>query len=148
MHFFPGDAAFRCTKLVEPLCKGLGYDETVVSESNQKRYSASLKYHIGNHTANKCGEMRRQIVCAEHMPACKDKKLHFLCRKKCTQFFDTCDSPFFYGKDMCIEFPDVNTTSDLCYQKHWPRYENWPTPPTTLPPTTDKGKFQCIVKFI
>ena len=138
-HLFLTEYKHPCSELVISACQGIpGFTHTVVSEDLQRKYGKFIEKIIGNFSADpKCGEMRKQIVCAENMPACLNGTAGFLCRKRCENFFNQCKSPFFYGRDMCMEFPDKDNYTDdspICKQTHWPRYGNWPSPePTTIP---------------
>ena len=140
--------AHNCSDIVVPACKGIpGYTKTVVSEEVQRRYSDWIKRKINyNPTRDNCSKPRQEIICAENLPACVDSTAAFLCRDNCYKFFNTCTSPFFYGKDMCMEFPkrgDTPKDSVICKQNHWPRTENWKL---TEKPT--KGKSGLILSHL
>lgn len=125
---------------MEPLCQGLGYNETFTPENMQGMYTDAVKEYIGDYKNDKCGELRRKFVCTELFLPCKDSKGQFLCRDKCNKFFDTCSSsPFPYDKSMCIDFPDGNSSSGICPQTHWPRSGHWPAPPPAAPTTEAAG---------
>ena len=133
--FPPGDTpALKCSNVVVPLCQGLGYDKTFVPEAKQREKVKWMETVIGNYTADgRCGEMRRQFVCTDYIQPCKDSKLQRLCRHKCNKFFDTCNFTM-YGiltKSICMEFPEGDMTTDLCWETNWPKYENWPKPLAT-----------------
>lgn len=119
----------NCSDIVVPACKGIpGYTQTVVSEAIQLRYQRYIDGTIGQRTNGTCYEKRKEIVCAENLPGCIDGSAAFLCRDTCEKFFNTCKSPFFYEKDMCMEFPSRESTpksASVCKQTHWPRAENW-----------------------
>lgn len=119
----------NCSDIVVPACKGIpGYTQTVVSEAIQRRYQRYIDGTIGLRTNGTCYEKRKEIVCAENLPGCIDGSAAFLCRDTCEKFFNTCKSPFFYEKDMCMEFPSRESTpksASVCKQTHWPRAENW-----------------------
>ena len=119
----------NCSDIVVPACQGIpGYTKTVVSEAIQRRYQNHIVNTIGQGTNSTCQEKRKEIVCAENLPGCIDGSAAFLCRDTCEKFFNTCKSPFFYGIDMCMEFPSRETTpksASICKQTHWPRAENW-----------------------
>jgi len=122
--------AHNCSDIVIPACKGIvGYTKTVVSKEVQKKYQAWIERKIDfDPSKDNCSKPRQEIICAENLPACVDSTAAFLCRDNCYKFFNTCTSPFFYGKDMCMEFPkrgDTPKDSVVCKQTHWPRTENW-----------------------
>lgn len=122
--------AHNCSDIVVPACQGIpGYTKTVVSEEVQRKYSDWIRRKINyNPLRHNCSKPRKEIICAENLPACVDSTAAFLCRDNCYKFFNACTSPFFYGKDMCIEFPkrgDTPKDSVICKQNHWPRTENW-----------------------
>ena len=122
--------AHKCSDIVVDACKGIpGYTKTVVSEELQRKYSGWIKNKINyDSVKDNCSQPRKEIICAENLPACVDSTAAFLCRDNCLKFFNTCTSPFFYGKDMCMEFPkggDTPKDSAICKQNHWPRTENW-----------------------
>ncbi|KAL9963459.1 hypothetical protein ACROYT_G026970 [Oculina patagonica] len=131
----------QCSDIVVPACKGIkGYTKTVVSEVVQRKYSSWMESKIKLNASDTCSQPRKEIMCAENLPACVDGTAAFLCRDSCYKFFNTCDTPFFYHNDMCMEFPTrEDTPKDLviCKQTHWPRAENWKLPehPATTGPT-------------
>lgn len=141
----------NCSDLVVPSCQGIsGYTKTVVSKDVQLKYSDWIRRKIDYDSKDNCSKPRKEIVCAENLPACVDNTAAFLCRDSCFTFFNTCTSPFFYGKDMCMEFPergaDTPKDSVICKQSHWPRSENWqlsekPTSKTgpTMPSSVKSG---------
>lgn len=130
----------NCSNIVIEDCKNIpGFTKTVVSENVQRRFANYMKSKINWNASDTCSPLRKEIVCAENLPACIDGAAGFLCRDKCLNFFNNCKSPFFYGKDMCIEFPKrENTPSELsiCKQTHWPRSENWFPETSTTPATS------------
>ena len=119
----------NCSDIVIPACQGIpGYTKTVVSEEMQRKYSGWMARRINYRPNDTCSELRKEIMCAENVPACIDNTAGFLCRENCYKFFNKCATPFFYSIDMCMEFPKrVNTSKELviCKQTHWPRAENW-----------------------
>lgn len=71
------------------------------------------------------------------------RSLHYNCREECESIYNTnnCSKHFWYGADMCIEFPKGHTALGYCKQNEWPRSANWPAfkPPLTVPPTGKKA---------
>lgn len=130
-HFTDSGKKYKhnCSNIVIPACQGIpGYTQTVVSEAIQRRYQHHIINTIGKDTNSTCHKKRKEIVCAENLPGCINGSAAFLCRDTCDKFFNACKSPFFYEKDMCMEFPSRETTSksaSVCKQTHWPRAENW-----------------------
>lgn len=120
----------NCSDIVIDECKGIpGYTKTVVSPETQRTYQNYLKRTIKYNASDTCSPLRKEIVCAENLPACFEGRVGFLCRNNCLSFFDKCKTPFFYGRDMCMEFPkrerDAPNDLSICKQMHWPRSENW-----------------------
>ncbi|KAK2573281.1 hypothetical protein P5673_000920 [Acropora cervicornis] len=110
-----------------------GFTKTVVSPHMQQRYQNFINSSINYNASDpQCSRLRKEIVCAENMPACHNGSAWFLCRENCLNFFETCQSPFFYGKNMCMEFPKREGSAPgkfpICKQTHWPRSENWQIP--------------------
>jgi len=135
----------NCSDIVIPACQGItGYKKTVVSEKIQRRFSNYVTSKINYNDSEPCSPLRKEIVCAENLPACVDGLSGFLCRDNCLNFFNKCRSPFFYKEDMCMEFPKREGTPKenvICKQTHWPRSENWQLPEnpgTSAPPTTQE----------
>ena len=145
-HFISTAYKHNCSDIVIDDCRGIpGYTKTVVSEKTQSRYQNYIKSKIKHdHEGDNCSSLRKEIVCAENLPACIDGTTAFLCRDNCLSFFDKCLSPFFYGSDMCMEFPRREVTgkeSPICKQTHWPRSENWQLPEITNTPTPTPGTY-------
>lgn len=139
----------NCSDLVVPSCQGIpGYTKTVVSKDVQLKYSDWIRRKIDYDSKDNCSKPRKEIVCAENLPACVDNTAAFLCRDSCLKFFNTCTSPFFYGKDMCMEFPergaDTPKDSVICKQSHWPRSENWQL---SEKPTSKTGKTRLLSRL-
>lgn len=136
----------KCYPLVVPICQNIGYQYTVLNTEKQKAYIgyANRKLSVlpkDNSTVD-CPLDRKRFFCTENFPACIDKTIAFYCRQKCEDFFNrNCSSPFFYNRDMCMEFPIGESSVDICKQTHWPRAQNWPavkrmsTMQTTANPT-------------
>ena len=141
MFRFFSEYTHNCSDIVVQACQGIpGYTKTVASEAIQNIHSRYIEQQIKYNKSDSCSEKRKEIVCAENLPACVDGAAGFLCRDSCEQFFNTCKSPFFYSSDMCIEFPrrgDTPKDKVICKQTHWPRAENWRLPenPVTTPPS-------------
>ena len=144
IYFISLEYKHNCSDVVIPECQRIpGYTKTVVSPSLQRRYAAYIRSKIRYNASDTCSQGRKEIVCAENLPACMDGTVGFLCRDECLRFFNRCKSPFFYGRDMCMEFPEKEDSHNyvVCKQTHWPRSENWPlteTPSAT--PTAISGE--------
>ena len=160
IYFISLEYKHNCSDVVIPECQRIpGYTKTVVSPSLQRRYAAYIRSKIRYNESDTCSQGRKEIVCAENLPACMDGTVGFLCRDECLRFFNRCKSPFFYGRDMCMEFPEKEDSHNhvVCKQTHWPRSENWPlteTPsatPTAISGETDLPRalsiYQEIPKF-
>jgi len=132
MCFTSAEYKHNCSDIVIPACQGItGYKKTVVSEKIQRRFSNYVTSKINYNDSEPCSPLRKEIVCAENLPACVDGLSGFLCRDNCLNFFNKCRSPFFYKEDMCMEFPKREGTPKenvICKQTHWPRSENWQLP--------------------
>ena len=124
----------ECSDIVIDECRGIpGFTKTVVSPQMQKLYQNFINSSINYNASDpQCSRLRKEIVCAENMPACHNGSAWFLCRDNCLNFFEKCQSPFFYGKNMCMEFPKREGSAPgkfpVCKQTHWPRSENWQIP--------------------
>lgn len=144
-HFISTAYKHICSDIVIDACQGIpGYTKTVVSESIQRTYHNYIKSKIKYNKYDNCSSLRKEIVCAGNLPACIDGTTAFLCRDNCLSFFDKCPSPFFYGNNMCMEFPRREGTgkeSPICKQTHWPRSENWQLPEITNTPTPTPGTY-------
>lgn len=132
----------ECFPMTIPACSGLGYKFTILTKKTQDAYRRYMnrtitEYSRRNHTNPTCVDKMRKLICAESVPPCYDRSMHYNCREECENIYNNCSKHFWYGADMCIEFPRGTTAKGYCPQSEWPRSANWPhfKPPATTEPT-------------
>ena len=124
----------NCSKVVIPLCQGLGYERTYIPEEAQRGVAQWLPWTIGNYTdGNRCGQLKRQFWCINFIQPCgsADGELS-LCRGRCEEMFEACGRQTGLGNyntsDLCLAFPEKRKSSGICPEKNWPTFYNWPKP--------------------